>query len=127
MPFLLMILLLLPISVNAANLYIRDDGGIPILNGVGECDGTLDKAKSNDKHCAYNFYYQQMIAQTKNTDNIIISKGTFNVNVGVPDLWITEDQFYSNTKYYMNQVDRGRKVFLKSFNGVAQQIKLEKY
>jgi len=118
-------LLFIAFNVHAAPtpIYFREDGGSPTT----ECNGRYDLPKSKDKNCAYSYNYLEVIANKDSNDVFIISQGKLALSIGPVPLWITEDKFYKNPKYYMNEVDHGRKVYFKSFNGVAKQIKMDKY
>lgn len=121
---LILILVLIP-SVCFAQVYVRDDGGTPIINGVGECDGTVDAPKSADKHCAYSSIYREMTADQNKIDDIIIGKGTFAISIRRPPVWISMTEFIANPKKYTDMAKSGRPVYINNYNGRVYEITLK--
>lgn len=112
-------------NVADARVFVRDDGGRPIINGVGECDGTVDAPKSEDGHCAYSYIYQERSADPDSDDEIVISKGKFAISVQPPANWISMTEFMSNPKKYTDLAKNGKKVYINNYNGRVYEITLK--
>jgi len=110
------------LSVQAADIYIRDDGGT-----TAECDGTVDAPKNDTKKCALNTFYKEMKFSSTTTDNIILRRGVFLVSVQPPSLWITVAQFNAKPEYYIREAKKGRKVYFQRIDGIAYELILRKY
>lgn len=120
--FLIIFLILFCSKAEADTLYIRDDGG-----DLTQCDGLHDAPRSADKKCAFNQFYKDVTFSATKEQNIIITKGTFTVSIQSPDIWIPVATFIANPNYYLTEAIKGRRVYFSQFNGVARQLKLEKY
>ncbi len=119
---LLLLITFVSVNANAANIYIRDDGGTPT-----ECDGSVDKPKNSTKKCAFNSYYKELTFSATSQNAIIITKGSFAINVSPPPVWIPVSTFVASPLQYINAVKSGRKVFFKDFGGLAYELQLRKY
>lgn len=118
----LIIFLLVSINAESADYFIRDDGGT-----ATECSGLVNAAKKADKKCAWNYFSKDIVFSATNNDTITIAKGTFNVSVRQPDIWVPVSTFVASPLQYIQAVKSGRKVFFKDLGGMAWELQLRKY
>lgn len=119
---ILLLFLLITTHVEAADYFIREDGG-----NKTECTGLVDAPKNATKKCAWNTFYQQMTFSATSTDTITIKKGTYMVSVQPPDIWIPMSTFVASPLQYVTAVKNGRKVYFSDLGGIAWELQLRKY
>lgn len=121
---ILLIILFLSVTVNAysADIYIREDGGTPT-----ECDGTVDAPKNETKKCALKSYWKSYKFDPNNQTSVLVRKGTFEISVQPPSLWVTLANFNKNPDFYIKAAKSGRKVYISDLDGIAWQLELRKY
>lgn len=110
------------LNANAADIYIRDDGGTP-----AECDGSVDAPKNSTKKCALNSYWKNYKFNPNSTDTVSVRKGTYDISVQPPGLWVTLANFNKNPDFYIRAAKSGRKVYISDLDGIAYQLDLRKY
>lgn len=108
MIYFFILFVLFSVNANAKDIYIRDDGGIPVT----ECDGSADKAKSADKKCAYRTYYSDVKVTTASSDNIVVRRGSYSISIKASSTYVTTQQYAISPDKYKDLVKKGNRVFI---------------
>lgn len=113
------------IHAYARDIWVRPDGGTLIVNGVGECDGSVNLPKNATKKCAATGASLEMTYSPTAGDYILIGAGKWQVTVREPTQWITMDQFVKNPTLYTDKIKKkGTKVIIQNYNGASYNVVL---
>jgi hypothetical protein len=116
--FIILFLVFWCSNVHAREIFIRPlDGGTQIVNGVGECDGSKDAAKSADKKCAYKEYSSEVGIVSKDGDQITLgglmpTQEKPVITVKLSNVYATSAQYAKDPEKYKKMIRSGKRVFI---------------